>query len=111
MSADIRFLLMKKEYINLSSKSFRINILPAGFLTINIGNRNPYYFYEGVYYRPYRSYYEVVEAPIGALVYALPAGYERIDYDGERLYEFGGTLYQKIYDRGVRAYQVVGYLD
>ena len=30
---------------------------------------------------------------------------------GERLYEFGGTLYQKIYDRGVRAYQVVGYLD
>lgn len=90
---------------------FRINVLPVGYVTINIGNRNPYYFYEGVYYRPNRSYYEVIEAPIGAIVYALPAGYERVNYDGEYLYEFGGVLYQKIYYRGSRAYQVVGYLD
>ena len=90
---------------------FRINVLPVGYVTINVGNRNPFYFYEGVYYRPNRNYYEVVQAPIGAIVYALPAGYERINYDGEYLYEFGDVLYQKIYYRGSRAYQVVGYLD
>ncbi|MEG0187336.1 MAG: DUF6515 family protein, partial [Algoriella sp.] len=33
----------------MPSIGFRINILPVGFVTINTGNRNPYYFYEGVY--------------------------------------------------------------
>jgi len=39
------------------------------------------------------------------------AGYERVNYGGEYLYEFGGTLYQRINNRNGLAYQVVGYLD
>lgn len=89
---------------------FRINILPKGFITINIGSR-PYYFYEGVYYARNNSYYSVVEPPVGAIVYALPSGYEKVDYYGEQYYEFAGVLYEKIYHRGDRAYQVVGYLS
>lgn len=89
---------------------FRINILPVGSITINIGNR-PYYFYEGVYYERRNSSYYVAEPPLGAIVYALPSGYERIDYNGEYLYEFAGVLYDKIYHRGERVYQVVGYLS
>lgn len=89
---------------------FRINILPKGFITINIGN-NPYYFYEGVYYTRNNSYFSVVEPPVGAIVYALPSGYEKVEYYGEQYYEFAGVLYEKIYHRGDRAYQVVGYLS
>ena len=89
---------------------FRINVLPKGFITINIGSR-PYYFYEGVYYARNNSYYSVVEPPVGAIVYALPSGYERVEYYGEQYYEFAGVLYEKIYHRGDRAYQVVGYLS
>lgn len=89
---------------------FRINFLPSGYITINIGSR-PYYFYEGVYYERYLSDYRVVEPPVGAIVYALPSGYERIDYYGNYYYEFAGVLYDKIYYRGETAYQVVGYLS
>ena len=95
----------------IPSNGFRINVLPIGYSTINLGNRNPYYFYEGVYYRPYKSYYEVVQAPIGAIVYGLPSGYERVRFSGEYVYEFGGTLYQRINHKGNRAYQVIGYLS
>ncbi|WP_147439112.1 DUF6515 family protein [Faecalibacter macacae] len=89
---------------------FRINVLPAGFISLNIGSR-PFYFYEGVYYERYRNDYRVVEPPMGAIVYALPYGYERINYYGENLYEYAGVLYDRIYHRGERVYQVVGYLS
>ena len=89
---------------------FQINILPAGYVNINLGS-NAYYFYEGVYYQRYRQAYRVVEPPMGAIVYALPYGYERVDYRGELLYEYAGVLYDKVYHRGERVYQVVGYLS
>lgn len=95
----------------MPSNGFRVNILPIGYSTINLGNRNSYYFYEGVYYKPYKNYYEVIQAPIGAIVYGLPSGYERVRFSGEYIYEFGGTLYQRINHRGDRAYQVIGYLS
>ncbi|QTV05313.1 DUF6515 family protein [Faecalibacter bovis] len=89
---------------------FRVNVLPAGFISINLGSR-PLYFYEGIYYEKYINDYRVIEPPMGAIVYALPYGYEKIDYYGEYLYEYAGVLYDKIYHRGERVYQVVGYLS
>ena len=89
---------------------FRINILPAGYISLNIGAR-PFYFYEGIYYEKYRNDYRVVEPPMGAIVYALPYGYEKVEYYGEYLYEYAGVLYDKVYHRGERVYQVVGYLS
>lgn len=102
--------LFNNSYVRFTPPiGFNINILPAGYISINIGSR-PYYFYEGVYYERHRHQYRVVQPPLGALVYELPYGYERINYYGKSLYEFAGVLYDKVYHHNGVAYEIVGYL-
>lgn len=87
----------------------RINVLPVGYYPFYIG-ANPYYYYEGVYYRPYSSGgYEVVKPPLGATVKRLPAGAKVTVIDGVKYYELGGTYYQEdINDKNKLRYKVVG---
>lgn len=71
----------------------RINILPFGYDRFYIG-RNPFYYYEGVYYRPYSNGgYEVTEPPLGATIKHLPAGAKPNVINGQKYYELGGTFY------------------
>jgi hypothetical protein len=53
---------------------FRINILPRPYIRVVIGGL-PYFYFSGVYYRPYASGYIVVSAPIGAFISSLPEGF------------------------------------
>jgi hypothetical protein len=53
---------------------YRINILPSPYVRLVISGL-PYFYYSGVYYRPYNSGYIVVSAPIGAFVSSLPEGF------------------------------------
>jgi hypothetical protein len=70
----------------------------------------PYYYYEGVYYRDHGdNQYEVVDAPMGAVVSTLPKGAKAVTVNGEKFYEFNGTYYKEgTNDKNEVVYTVVG---
>ncbi|RZM15925.1 MAG: hypothetical protein EOO88_43215, partial [Pedobacter sp.] len=72
--------------------------------------KDPYYFYNGVYYRSLAdNEYEVVAPPLGATVNSLPAGAKATMIDGNKYYELNGTYYQEdITDDNKLVYTVVG---
>ena len=88
---------------------FRISILPFGYSPFFIGN-NPFYYYQGVYYRPYNNGgYEVIAPPLNAVVKHLPSGAKVTVINGEKYYELGGTFYQEeISAKNKLQYRVVG---
>ena len=88
---------------------FRINILPFGYSPFFIGN-NPFYYYQGIYYRPYNNGgYEVVAPPLNAVVKHLPSGAKVTVINGEKYYELGGTFYQEeTSSKNKLQYRVVG---
>jgi len=88
---------------------FHLSILPFGYSTIYVG-RSPYYYNDGIYYRPYTNGgYEVTAAPIGAEISRLPSGAKATVIDGTKYYELGGTFYQEeISSDNRRIYRVVG---
>ena len=51
-----------------------INVMPRSYVRIVVGGL-PYFYYSGIFYRPYSSGYIVVNAPIGAVVRTLPVGF------------------------------------
>ncbi|HEX2682743.1 MAG TPA: DUF6515 family protein [Ferruginibacter sp.] len=87
----------------------RINVLPYGYHRIYVGS-DPYYYNEGVYYRPYaNNQYEVVAPPLGASVNKLPSNATVTVVDGQQYYQVGGTFYQQEVDEnGNLSYRVVG---
>jgi len=88
---------------------FHLSILPFGYSRIYVG-RSPYYYNDGIYYRPYANGgYEVAAPPLGAEVSRLPSGAKATVIDGEKYYELGGTFYQEQVSSGNRlTYKVVG---
>jgi hypothetical protein len=87
----------------------RISILPFGCNSFYYRN-NPYYYNEGVYYRPYSTGgYEVIAPPLGASVRNLPSGTTLTVINGQKYYELGGTYYQEELSAQNRLqYRVVG---
>jgi hypothetical protein len=80
-----------------------------GYRSLYVGP-SPYYYYGGVYYRPYaRNQYEVVKPPLGAIVRDLPPGAKVTVIDGRKYYEDDGTFYEEnITSRNELEYTVVG---
>lgn len=76
-----------------SRLNFSYNIIPFG----GIG----YYYYNGFYYRPFGSYYQVVPPPPGIVISILPFGYTRIFAGSIPYYYYGGAYYQQ-YDNYYR---------
>ena len=91
------------------SFGFRINVLPIGYSPFYLGS-NPYYYYNGIYYRPYNDGgYEVTAPPLGASVKKLPSGATVTVINGQKFYELGGTFYQEqITSKNKIQYLVVG---
>lgn len=82
---------------------FFLSALATDAVLISLNNQR-YYYDDGVYYQPSNGGYAVVPAPIGALVAALPPGYETTTAaDGNSYFYFGGVFYV---DTG-QGYQVV----
>ena len=54
---------------------------------------SPYYYDDGVYYQQANGGYDVVAAPIGALVAALPPGYETFQLGDDTYFYYGGSFY------------------
>jgi len=87
----------------------RIGTLPYGYRRVYVGP-DPYYFYNGIYYRSLPSNeYEVVAPPLGATVAALPPGAKVTVIDGQKYYELDGTFYaEEITPDNKLQYTVVG---
>ncbi len=73
----------------------RVRVLPPARRRIVVVNQ-PYFYYYGTFYKETGDEYEVVEAPEGALVDALPDGYEVKEIDGTEYYELDGVHYQEV---------------
>lgn len=91
------------------SFGFRLSILPIGYSPFYLGI-NPYYYYQGVYYRPYTNGgYEVIAPPLGATIKHLPSGAKATVINRQKYYELGGTFYQEQIDaKNKLSYVVVG---
>ncbi len=87
----------------------RIGSLPYGYQRMYVGP-DPYYFYNGIYYRSLPTNdYEVVPPPLGASVDGLPEGAKLTVIDGQKYYELNGTFYQEeITPDNKLRYNVVG---
>ncbi|CAN5264468.1 hypothetical protein BH09BAC6_BH09BAC6_35120 [soil metagenome] len=88
---------------------FHFSILPWGYYPF-YWNSLWYYYYGGVFYRPYADGgYVVTAPPIGAFVPRLPDEAQPIRIDGIPYFEFGGVYYKDaINDKGKKGYVVVG---
>jgi len=62
-----------------------------------------YYYDAGVFYRGDPGNYVVVQAPVGAIVYSVPPGYERVEIDGVLYLRYGDVYYRP----AGRGYEVV----
>lgn len=100
-------------YINVTPPlGIHIRILPTNYMTFVIARR-AYYYVDGIYYTKHNSgrYYEVVEAPIGAIVNQLPMSAERIKIDNKLFFECNLNIYSRIRSSYGDAYKVVGHLE
>lgn len=70
----------------------RINVLPSSSIRIVISGM-PYFYYTGVFYRPFGSGYIVVGAPIGAFVSTLPDGFIALTLGVATYYYINDTYY------------------
>ena len=61
-----------------------------------------YYYNQGIFYTGTPDHYVVVEAPVGAVVYSVPAGYEQVVVDGNPYYRYRDVYYR----HGPRGYEV-----
>ncbi len=82
----------------------RVNVLPPRHVTVHVSGHR-YYYYGGVYYRPYGSTYVIVAAPINAQIAALPYGYVTFSLGPKRYFYVNGTYY--VYDMSHQHYVVV----
>ena len=98
-------------YINVAPRpGLRIKVLPTGFRTVVYAGRN-YFWFDGIFYLRAGDQYEVVYPEVGTLVYELPDNAEKVEIDGNLLYESNDVLYEKIQVDGTRAYEVVGIIE
>ena len=96
-------------YYGYPGVGFRLGYLPHGYYPFYWGP-DLYYYYGGVFYRPYDGGgYEVAVPPVGAEVPGLPRGASSIVINGQQYYEFNGVYYQAIVnDKGKTVYVIAG---
>ena len=62
-----------------------------------------YYYDQGVFYTGTPGHYIVTDAPVGAVVYSVPSGYEQVDIDGAHYVRYRDVYYRP----SGRGYEVV----
>jgi hypothetical protein len=74
-----------------------IDILPSGFVTINVGDET-YYYCNGIFYQKIMrdQKYAIVPPPIGAVVFSIPQGYQYMFIDGISYYAYEGVYYKRV---------------
>jgi len=92
------------DYRHVGPPGERVRALPHHYTRTWV-NRRPYYYYGGLFYRPYYQNFVVVGAPIGARIGWLPPGYVSFGLAGGRYAYFNATYY--LWDEPRREYVVV----
>lgn len=69
-----------------------VRSLPRGYHTV-YHHRAPYYFWEGVWYRPFGAYFTIVSPPIGLVIPFLPPFYTTLWVGGVPYYYANETYY------------------
>ena len=99
------------DYYGLIAPPFGLTIgfLPRGYWGFSWGGF-PYYYHSGVFYRQNNErQYEVVKAPIGAIIPSIPKEAKIVVINGEKLYEYLGTYYKEVIDEnGKTQYRIEG---
>lgn len=75
---------------------------PESLIRINFGG-NPYFFSDGMFYKPYGRYYQIVPPPIGITINVLPYGYWPLRWGAFHYVYFNGIFYRP----NNNAYEVV----
>jgi len=83
-----------------------VGYLPAGYLTIPMGDAT-YFYYAGVFYVSQGGSFRVVPAPEGAIVTEIPEGATDQNINGQDYLLYNNTYYQPISQNGQDAYEVV----
>jgi hypothetical protein len=76
-------------------RGIRVRVLPAARQLVYVNN-SPYFYYYGTFYVQKGEEFEVVDAPAGAVVDALPDGYEVKEKDGTEYYVLEDVLYREV---------------
>lgn len=98
----------RRPYYAYPRAGFFINTLPFGYYPFFWGP-DQYYYYGGVFYRPYNGGYAIAAPPIGATVPQLPDNAHPITIDGQQYYEMNGVYYKDgVDEKGNKAYIVAG---
>jgi hypothetical protein len=72
---------------------FFLSALAADAIWFNFNNQR-YWYDDGCFYLPQNGGYDVVAAPLGAIVTSLPPGYETpVASDGQTYYYYAGVFY------------------
>ena len=69
-----------------------------------------YYYGDGIYYRYDNDRYEVIDAPVGALISRLPEDYEEISLNGTTYYQVEDVLYKVAIVDGYPFFEVAAIL-
>lgn len=80
------------KYKNLPKVGTTVKTTPKGAVMVHPGNVK-YYYYGGLFYKPYAGSYIVVKAPRGTRVKVLPANRSLIVVEGQNYYYYYGTYY------------------
>ncbi|MDG1572558.1 DUF6515 family protein [Robiginitalea sp. M366] len=87
-------------------RGFRVRTLAVAPVRVVVA-RKPFWYAQGVFYTREGSEYEVVDAPVGAIVPELPDEAEPLDWDGVSAYELNAAVYREV-DNG---FEVIDLLD
>jgi hypothetical protein len=85
----------RPHYISLNHRvGHRVPTLRRNALRLSVGGVG-YRYRNGAFYRPYRSGFRVVSAPIGAVIHTLPVGYMRVRVNDRNYYRYEDTYYER----------------
>lgn len=85
-------------------RGYAVGVLPRGYVTVRY-RTGPYYYNQGIWYRPGASGFVVVRPAIGLFVPVLPAFYSTVWWGGAPYYYADDVYYRYRTDR--REYEVV----
>ncbi len=80
---------------------YRVKRLHRNAFHFILGGMN-YHYHSGAFYKPYRSGYRIVGAPIGAVIYSLPHGHIRVFMNNRNYYMYENVYYVRQPNRGYR---------
>jgi hypothetical protein len=89
-----RPMVRRPHYVTLGHRlGHRIHRLHRNSFALSVGGLG-YHYSGGAFYRPYRSGFRVVNAPIGAIVHTLPVGYVNLHINNQNYYRYEDTYYE-----------------